>query len=352
MHWRYKAVSLAVCSATLTGCASFNHWVANSKTFHNREQDYLHQTVSERGPLKIPKGLQQPDYKPTFDLPEQSHTLKPTKGIVMTPPTFTNSSTVALQQTLDDIQAQLAQMRKHQNQQQSTASQSPAATEPVVTNKAGATVHRSQAIPMRGGLFAPPKPQRLLSQVSTSTTKTEMVTLDFNADTNTLMPPARVQAMNIGHNTDSDTLAHSTAITRVKALVPAKTVTMKNIIDDSASVAPKQQSVVERTFSVSMNQTNTGVPYISVEGNFVQVWHAIQVAIMHLGYRITQMDVRNGYLFIQPVRHPNQPSILLYAKRQGGDIHFILYDAAGNPNTTADAENMLSSLAIRLMQTS
>ena len=328
MHWRYKAVSLAVCTAALTGCASFNNWVASSKTFHNREQDYLHQTVSEHGPLKTPEGLEQPNYKPAFDLPEQSHILKPAKGIAMTPPTFTNNNTAALQQTLDALQAQLAQMRKDQAQKQAPAA--TPTTEPVVTKMPdpGEPPSAQASPPVEGGLFDSPKSQTPLSQTPTNATKTEVVTLNFNADIDTLTPSesAKVVALDLDYNADSDTLTSATR-SQNKNVHNTQTITM-NLTDDSAVSEPltikpmahmtyRRQPRVSNPFSVSMNQTKDGVPYVSVDGSFGEVWYALQTTVEHMGYRITRQDEQDGYLFIRPLQQSDQPDILLYVQRQG-----------------------------------
>ena len=366
MHWRYKAVSLAVCTVTLSGCASFNNWMANSKTFHNREHDYLRQTVAERGPLKTPEGLQQPDYKPVFDLPQKSHALQPAKGIAMTPPTMTNSNTESLKHTLDQLQTQLAQMRVQQDQSQTAKPSTVDSAAPASAAKTNASDIKHSSV-KQGGLFDPPKPQRPLSQVANSASKTEVVTLDFNADTDTLTSSANTQPVQVNVDYDADSgMLGAPALADVPQRSSVRTVKM-DLTDSSVATKPAQKvsaSVVKPAttvqrhrlltspFSVSINQTQAGIPYVGVTGDFAEVWRATQIAVQHLGYRITQMNQQEGYLFIQPQRQPDQPSILLYVQQQGKQIHLIVYDDQGNPSTTAAAENMLSSLATELMQTS
>jgi len=62
------------------GCVSSMH------TFRNREFDYLHTTVTQRPPLRIPAGLKKIKFQPALTIPPGQSTFGPSKNINLLPP--------------------------------------------------------------------------------------------------------------------------------------------------------------------------------------------------------------------------------------------------------------------------
>lgn len=78
---------LVMIALMTSGCSStFGH--VKSKTFRDREMDYLRQTVVERPSLAIPEGVSLPAFAPHFELPPGPDAYPPQESVMMTPPGY------------------------------------------------------------------------------------------------------------------------------------------------------------------------------------------------------------------------------------------------------------------------
>ena len=82
-------LGLALISASLSSCSSITN--SSKQAFRNRENDYVHQTVSTQAPLVTPPGLNPIKTNPVLTIPSGPDSYQPQpKAVNLAPPTLSS----------------------------------------------------------------------------------------------------------------------------------------------------------------------------------------------------------------------------------------------------------------------
>ena len=88
---------------------------------------------------------------------------------------------------------------------------------------------------------------------------------------------------------------------------------------------------------------------LEVTAPFDMTWKQMSIALQKSGFRIVNAEQQNGYYFITLANDPNNAdAVLLYLKQNQNVSQVILYNSAGNPDTSNNAYSILQQLSKNL----
>lgn len=312
--WRVlRMISPALLMVTLTGCAQFD------KVWHNREYNYLRDSVSQHAELKTPPGLKSIKSQPKYTLPPgPQHYPATRQQFDMAPPGLDKVYTPS----------ELKQMKALQGQTKTHLQPLPATKTGLLEriDQLKAQLHKHQSTPGQS-VVAP-------TAVKTDKSQTRQQKLKS----------LKQQLADVQHKLE--TLHQQPA--KSTSAVSSQAVSKPAAVDHSTIKAAAQPAIPSLSSDLSRNDSHQAI--LKVSASFKSTWQKIGQVLPAMHYKVRDTEKTDGVYFIAPINKKAVGHTIVLSVQPQGDRHtqVQIYNTQGEIATSRQSYQLLHQLQQQL----